>query len=239
MWKNLFYFTRREKSGLLFLIILITGIFAGKIFLNKPQNQFTENQEIIKNSQNAPVAESNISSQDNKQQYRGNKEEKRTYFNHSQKTTSYSKNNTQDSEKIEKLKAGDKVNLNTADTTLMMRIPGIGKTYATRILKYREILGGYYSVEQLKEVYGMYEELYDKIIPFFEIPNVPERLIPVNKASLEQLKSHPYINFYQAKAIVELRKKNGRISGPEVLSILDEFPPDEFEKIKYYLSFEY
>ncbi len=251
MWKFLFYFTRREKSGLIFLIILIAGIFAGKFYLLKPENQLPkevriESTKIIENDQTELIANvekhpnNNYSyNQDKKQTGKYKQDnEKRTYFNNQSKDSFKTNDSIRNATKINKLEVGSKINLNTADTTLMMRVPGIGQSYAVRILKYRKILGGFYSVEQLKEVYGMYEELYEKIIPYFAISKDHITLISINKVSLDQLRSHPYLDFYQAKAIVELRKKSGKITNYETLSMLDEFSPEVIEKIKNYFSFE-
>ena len=281
MWENFFYFTKREKSGLIFLIILIAGIFAGKFFLGKPENQLPEELRIEtentignstaatseqerqssydkpdNNSYNNPYNNPNKNTRNNlnnrssssnrknpgnpsSQSNQSNKQdEKRTYFNNQQNNSYKTNDSIRNTAKIDKLDPGSKIDLNTADTTLMMRVPGIGQTYAVRILKYRKILGGYYSVEQLKEVYNMYEELYEKIIPYFNISQQNRTLIYINKTSLDQLRAHPYIDFYQAKAIVELRKKNGNISTIEALTMLEEFPPEAIEKIRHYLSFE-
>ena len=283
MWKNFFYFTKREKSGLIFLTILITGIFAGKFFLGKPENQLPEELRIetentVGNSTAETISEqekqssynkpynnsnnkadnssynnpnkntrnnlsnrnnsSNRKSSGNPSNQSNKQDEKRTYFNNQQNNSYKTNDSIRNVAKIDKLEPGSKIDLNTADTALMMRVPGIGQTYAVRILKYRKILGGYYSVEQLKEVYNMYEELYEKIIPYFNISQQNITLIYINKASLDQLRAHPYIDFYQAKAIIELRKKNGNLSSIEALSMLEEFPPETIEKLKHYLSFE-
>jgi len=62
--------------------------------------------------------------------------------------------------------------------------------------------------------------------------------ISVNSASLDKLKSHPYLNFYQAKAIIEIRKKKGKINSINELMLLEEFSETDIERIKHYLSFE-
>ena len=260
MWKNFFYFTKREKSGLIFLIILIAGIFAGKFFLGKSENQLPEElrvelknpvenstaetiseqekQSSYSNSNKSLISQSNNSSNRSNLNSLSKQDEKRTYFNNQQNNSYKTNDSIQNATKISKLEPGNKIDLNTADTALIMRVPGIGQTYAVRILKYRKILGGYYSVEQLKEVYNMYEELYEKIIPYFDISQQNITLIYINKTSLDQLRRHPYIDFYQAKAIIELRKKNGNVSDIEALAMLEEFPPEAIEKVRHYLSFE-
>ena len=118
-----------------------------------------------------------------------------------------------------------------------MKIPGIGSAFAKRITSYRNLLGGFYRLEQLQEVYGMYEELYEKIIPYMQTSTDEITQIPVNTASLDKLRAHPYINFYQAKAIIEIRKKKGKLENINELYLLEEFTEEDLERIKPYLAF--
>ncbi len=247
MWKDFFYFTQREKQGILILTVLIAGIFSGKFFFSsKPSKaivpEFQVRTEVsgsqTTDSRSSPNTEERTYYQEDPsrkksyQQRRKEVPEKRTYYQQPRDTVRKTYVPT------EKYNPGTIVQINRIDTTELTRIPGIGKSYATRILNYRQLLGGYYSVEQLKEVYGMYEELYEKIHPFFSISADSLRRIPVNQSSVERLKSHPYINFYQAKAIVELRKKKGKLKDLSELSLLEEFSAYDLERIKYYLSFD-
>lgn len=126
------------------------------------------------------------------------------------------------------------INLNTADTTELKKIPGIGSGIARMIVGYRQQLGGYYDVSQLKDLRLDYEQL----IPWFETRPEDLRLLPVNRSSIERLRSHPYINFHQAKALVEYRKKHGSIPNLRVFSLYDEFTEHDLERIGHYLSFE-
>lgn len=84
--------------------------------------------------------------------------------------------------------------MNTADTTLLKRIPGIGSGIAKRIVAYRNRLGGFYRVEQLREIEYVTPEMNE----WFEVSSTDSLVkIPVNKASLERLRNHPYMNFYK------------------------------------------
>ncbi len=250
MLKQLFYFTKREKSGIIFLLVLLAGIFIGKFFFSNPPNEWKESMQDNR-SQDQTIAEKDSS--ENQRHYfdsgrrsptrgyspkREVSVEKKTYFDNQSRQTPYSRDTTTKIAAIPKYPAGTKVDINSIDTAGLMKVPGIGQSYAVRILKYRKLLGGYYSVEQLKEIYGMYEELYERIVPYFDISKDSIRTLPVNKASLEHLKSHPYINFYQAKAIVEMRKKRGSLKSIEELSLLEEFTAEDLEKMKNYLSFD-
>lgn len=157
--------------------------------------------------------------------------ESRTYY-----TQPSSPSPTQREER-EKLKAGEKIDLNSADSLQLCKIPGIGPTFSRRIVSYRNLLGGYHRKEQLQEIYGMYVELYEKITPFLDVKGDSLRKIPVNSASVEQLKRHPYLNFYQAKAIVEIRKKRGNLKSINELILLEEFSEEDWKRIGPYLQF--
>jgi len=252
MWKDFFYFSRRECQGILVLIVLIAGVFLGK-FLFTPKktepveivvelsenNKSNENQEVISGKANEPMAKKPYAYGNQKPNYNSAKSvqqtEKRTYYPPPVESRTPPKQNQYPV--TEKFTEGTVIDLNSSDTLTLMKIPGIGSAYAKRIVSYRNLLGGYFKPEQLQEVYGMYEELYEKITPFLLIDTGEINLIPVNTASIDKLRSHPYINFYQAKAIVEIRKKKGKLENINELYLLEEFTEEDFERIKYYLKF--
>lgn len=130
------------------------------------------------------------------------------------------------------------IELNAADTTQLMRVRGIGRSYARSIVGYRKRLGGFVSVEQLREIYGMRPENYERIAPQCRVDLSLLQPIKVNTASVSRLRQHPYLNFYQAKAIYELRRERGRLQDIDELSNLEEFTTENLTKIKPYLSFE-
>lgn len=133
-----------------------------------------------------------------------------------------------------KYKPGMFVDLNTADTTELMKIPGIGPVRAQRIVEYRRALGGYHSIKQVHEAYDLPEELGDWV----HISSPVIEKLYINKASLSQLRSHPYLTFYQARAITELRKREGNIRSVRQLLFLDEFTETDIVRLTPYLSFE-
>ena len=128
-----------------------------------------------------------------------------------------------------------KIELNTADTTDLKELRGIGSGYAKRIVKYRERLGGFCKPEQLLEVYGFTPELYEKVAPNITIDGDEVRKINLNTATIDQLKRHPYLDYYQAKAIVNYREKYGKFSTVNDLLKANLIYPETFEKIKPYL----
>lgn len=99
--------------------------------------------------------------------------------------------------------------LNTADTTELKRLPGIGSTLALRIVRFRERLGGFHSVAQLRDVYGLKEETYLAIEKRLWTSPVKLRQVSVNYASYEDWLQLPYIDRKTARNIVNYREKNG------------------------------
>lgn len=136
-------------------------------------------------------------------------------------------------------KSDEIIDLNSADTTMLKQVRGIGSVFARRIVSYRNVLGGYSSVEQLKEVWGMTNETYEKINPFLSIDDSQIMKIDVNKASIEKLRKHPYIkSFQRAKAIYEYRRKKEKLNNINQLKHLEEFTSEDWQKLEPYLSFE-
>ena len=126
------------------------------------------------------------------------------------------------------------LDLNMADSTELVRLPGIGTATAMKIIRYRERLGGYTEITQLAEIDG----LPDSLMKWFIITDtIPVSRIAVNKATLAELRRHPYIDFYQARAIVEFRNERGIIKSPEQLSFMEEFTAQDLERLMPYLDF--
>ena len=136
------------------------------------------------------------------------------------------------------IKADVYVELNSADTTELMKVKGIGRGYAKGIVRYRKSLGGFNSVEQLKEIYGMTPENYEKIQKFCTVNKELIQKMNVNIASAERLNAHPYLDFYQSKAIYELRRNKGKLKSVTDFKNITEFNTEKLAKIQPYLSFE-
>lgn len=135
---------------------------------------------------------------------------------------------------IPKYEEGTIVDLNKADTSILKRIPGIGSTLARMIVVYRQRLGGFYDVSQLQEVPHVGVELNK----WFVVTPAGLHKIQVNSASLDKLRSHPYMDFYKAKAIMEYHRKRGKIKGLSQLSMFEEFTEKDLKRLSPYLTFE-
>lgn len=134
-----------------------------------------------------------------------------------------------------KLAEGETVDLATADTALLQRVPGIGSYYARRIIAYRQRLGGYVSTSQLNEI----ENFPQEALAYFTLGNggEPTEKLNVNSLSLNELKQHPYINFYQARAIVDYRRQNGPIADIGELRLLPDFSDAAIDRLRPYVSY--
>jgi competence protein ComEA len=102
-----------------------------------------------------------------------------------------------------------KIDLNTATETDLDKLPSIGESFAKRIVKYRQMLGGYYQKEQLMEVYGFDTIRYNKIKDLISIDESGIVKIAINLADVKLLGKHPYIGFKNAESIVENRNAKG------------------------------
>ncbi len=130
------------------------------------------------------------------------------------------------------------IELNAADTAELMQLSGIGTYYAKEIVRYRKQLGGFANVEQLREIKHMQPENFDKITPHCTVDTTLIEKIKVNRASIDFLRKHPYINFYQAKVIYEFRRAKGRLDGMDDLRRFDEFSESDLHRLRPYLSFD-
>lgn len=135
----------------------------------------------------------------------------------------------------EKFNKQTKVDPNTADTTLLQRIPGIGKWIARNIITQRERLGGFHSVDQLLEVKHFSPEL----LQWFEIDSATVKLrkININTASFQLLNSHPYISYEQARDLLHYIRLYGKIADINSLKRTGIFSDDELLLLSPYTEF--
>ncbi len=130
------------------------------------------------------------------------------------------------------------VDLNTADSVTLLTLYGIGPSFAKRIIKYRNLLGGFYSKSQLLEVYGFDQERLDKINDNIDVSTGGVTKININKVRTDDLKKHPYLDYYTAKAIVDQRIILGKFTSMQQIKEISLIHEDLFSKIKNYLVIE-
>jgi competence ComEA-like helix-hairpin-helix protein len=128
------------------------------------------------------------------------------------------------------------IDINRADTSAFVALPGIGNKLASRIVNFRDKLGGFYSTDQISEIYGLPDSAFQKIKPFLKLETGPVKKININSATKDEMKSHPYIKWNLANAIVEYRNQHGNFSSVEDLKKISVMTTDLFDKIKFYLT---
>ena len=133
----------------------------------------------------------------------------------------------------EKLRPGQQIDLNRADTTELKKVPGIGSYFARQIVQYRQRLGGYSATGQLMEIRNFPEDA----LAYLTASAAEVHKININKASLAELRDHPYINFYQARDIVEYRRLRGAIHSLQQLGALKTFPPATIKRLEPYIAY--
>ncbi|MGV3502190.1 MAG: ComEA family DNA-binding protein [Adhaeribacter sp.] len=126
--------------------------------------------------------------------------------------------------------------INTADTSQLKRIRGIGPVLSGRIVRFRDKLGGFAQLSQLAEVYALPPEVVDSLHKYVFIrPGFSPQQIALNTASLQQLQAHPYLGFRLARLIVAYRSQHGPFQRLEDLGRIHQFPAAQLEKVRPYL----
>ena len=128
------------------------------------------------------------------------------------------------------------IELNQADSLALISVKGIGPFYAKQILKYRNELGGFYSYNQFSEIWGLEKLGIEKFKQQTILDTLYIRKINVNAIELEQLKMHPYLNYKQAKMIVNYRKQHGDFKEIKDIQKIRPISPEIFRKIAPYLQ---
>jgi competence ComEA-like helix-hairpin-helix protein len=128
------------------------------------------------------------------------------------------------------------IELNSADTFALQRISGIGPSFARRIVKYRERLGGYINKSQLLEIWGMDTSRYNSIKDHLSVNPDSVHPINLNTITFKQLLAHPYFPFEITKAIMIYRKDHKMFGNVEELKKIEVIPDSIFRKIRVYIK---
>ena len=247
-WKDFLYFSRKESIAILFILVIILLTLNLNILLSKRNSSpFTiaENDSLIASFErlHQTMKDKKVESQQINYNERDNTKNSDNLSDKSNQTALYQKESNEREFKYprqEKLKDSEYIFLNETDTAQWKKVPGIGSAYASRIVKYNKLLGGFTSIHQLREVYGVDDELFDNISLYvMEEDNIINKCkkLEVNKLEFKEIVAHPYIDYEQTKAIVNLRRRIGNISSIDELAMLDEFTTDDIKRISPYLQF--
>lgn len=130
------------------------------------------------------------------------------------------------------------IDINQATQEDLMKVYGVGEVISLRILKYKESLGGFVSMEQMKEIWGLSPEVIEKINTHFKVSTIPNlKKININNASLKELSQFPYFNYQLARQIVTFRSMNGDFKNGSDLTKIKGLSIDKANIIVLYLDF--
>jgi DNA uptake protein ComE-like DNA-binding protein len=132
-----------------------------------------------------------------------------------------------------------KQDLNLAAEADLIKVKGVGEVLAARIIKYRTKLGGFISEIQLKDIYGLNFEAKQEILLSFKVISKPEiNRLDINKATVLELASVPYIDYELAREIMNYKLLHEEIVTFEELAKIKDFPSEEIDRIALYLTLE-
>lgn len=247
-WKDYLYFSPAEKIAVLILVVIIVLSFGLNVVLSRRSREpisIPQNDSLIaafeRLQESLVDKEVKLISYDNKPNVTSNQNRsiERVSNSNTSNQSSYSTHKPRYIRQ-EKFTEPRSISLNETDTTEWKKVPGIGSSFSRRIVKYRSLLGGYVSINQLKEVYGVTDELFETIAPFINEEDVDRSdfvKININQLEFREILAHPYINYEQTKAIVNLRRRTGSITSTNQLAMLDEFTSEDIERITPYIDF--
>ena len=230
-------FTRGEWSASVFLLLTTIGLLLfGRFYQYQTKKHFnTERFEQL-------ITEFT----EKEQQYNDSLTEARTAQKRRQYSPKeypqYSGYKSLDSGKMQKWNVSEKyaivkVKLNNCDTAEVMRVPLFGAKRAAKLIEYREKLGGFYSLEQIREVYILQSITVEHLEKYFIVNRENIRKIAINTATYEELIMHPYFDAYLTKSILYYRQKHGSIRNIEEFKQATNVYQELLEKVEPYLSF--
>jgi competence ComEA-like helix-hairpin-helix protein len=212
--KTYFTFSKGERNGILVLLVILLIVIVSIFGISRtPSNNSKVDYTAFKNEIDSLFVEDSV------------KTIKKEYYS--------SKSDTFHKSKSKPIL----VELNSSDSSELTKLSGIGPVFASRILKYRKLLGGFYQINQLQEVYGLKEETIQKIKDHITINTKLITGIVIDTASFRTLVRHPYIGKDRTLKIINLRKKINPLKDKDLLSA-GVFDSIQWHKVKPYLVFQ-
>jgi len=128
-----------------------------------------------------------------------------------------------------------KLDINLATEAMLVALPGLGAYTASKIIAYRERLGGFLALDQLQEIQGIRPEILQKVLPYLVLEQGVKRM-SINEVSYETLKQHPYLTWNQANSIIKMRKQKGAFKEIKELKESVLIDDDTYKKLLPYVS---
>lgn len=211
--KEYITFSRGERNGILLLFAILILIIVATKLIPKPKKENPENFVALKREVDSLFIEDAPG---------------KVVRNSSFPTYNSGKKGTAQTQIIE---------INSSDSAELTKLPGIGPVFASRIIKYRNLLGGFYSITQLTEVYGLQEENFNKAKNYIAVDNKLIKHILPDTAGFKILARHPYIGKEKAWKIINQRKKTNSKFQPADFSNSQIFDSIQWSRVEPYFIF--
>ena len=238
---GLIVMSKGERAAVISLLSVIAVLLAFSVF--RPAIRFPAQEErAFHNLDSMIAAQEQAAQRKAEEQWKAEEQQVVTAYTvgtvpeptRPSNTTSAADNHTLEKPASYERKAIPILDINVADSTVLVELPQIGVVMASRIQRYRERLGGFVSLDQLYEVRGMDSARYATIKPYIVLENKEIRIIDVNRDAFKALLRHPYLEYEQVKAIVNHRERKGFIKDwTQLESIIGEANPLLNEYVSY------
>ena len=228
--KDFFSFNRKEQRGLFVLVSILTGLIIADVFISQVLPQKPVDFSEFANE--VAAFEKEIVLRDSIEKLEKHKKSPNRY-------SGYFGGNPDSANRYKS--AGKEIfiiELNSADTFDLQRLRGIGPSFAKRIVKYRERLGGYREKSQLLEIFGMDIEKYNEIKDHLTVNPDSVRKINLNAVTFKELLAHPYFPFELTKNIMIFKKEHKEFRDIEELLLIKNINDSIYKKIKPYVRIE-
>ena len=151
----------------------------------------------------------------------------------------YKRTKVKDEQKIVKRKPIRKQGINSATFRELQEINGVGVVLSKRILKYKDLLGGYSDINQLTEVYGLSEDVVDRLKEKYQIINRPVIVKrDINSSSFKEIMAIVYLDYEMTKMLFDYKNKVEKIENLEEIKKIEGFPIEKYDRIALYLQAE-
>ena len=250
-WKELFYFSKSQRRGILVLVFLILLIALLPTILDYFQHKPTEEVDYetqikqLKESESVPLVTNELQKEQTQESLEKEGAERPALKKEQQQPSGLSKENQSGNrpsvtdETVDTANDPDIVlDVNNTTAAELAKLSGIGPVLSARIIKFRDALGGFASIDQVAETYGIEPHVFERIQSQLEISDVVEiKKHNFNTENAEQLASHPYISNGLAKQIVNYREKVQPFESDEDVKSLYFVDEELFVKLKPYITY--
>ena len=228
--KKWFGHDRRERRASFILLVITFAVFSVRYLIPPGHDNISELTDELRKEIYAEKLKDSLD--ESRTAYKANKQ---TLY----KTPGNDRKNLIETGDPQSVKRIDRklIELNSCDSIQLESLPGIGKVLSKRIIKYRNLLGGFVSVNQLREVYGLPAETFERIRNRVFADSSSVRRVRVNSAPAKELARLPYLKKYDITAILEFRKNSGKISGIDQMTASKVLTAETAAKVKGYLDF--